>query len=65
MKPAAENIIVLGAGPAGLATAHEVTRHGGKVTVLERNSYVGGLCRTVEEKNYKFDLGGDRWFTKN
>jgi protoporphyrinogen oxidase len=26
---------------------------------------VGGLCRTVHESGYKFDLGGHRWFTKN
>ena len=39
--------------------------HGGKVTVLERNSFVGGLCRTVHANGYRFDLGGHRWFTKN
>jgi protoporphyrinogen oxidase len=36
-----------------------------RVTVLERNDYVGGLCRTVHDGGYKFDLGGHRWFTKN
>ena len=39
--------------------------HGVAVTVLERNGYVGGLCRTVHESGYRFDLGGHRWFTKN
>jgi len=57
--------VILGAGPAGLATAHELTKHGATVTVLERNHYVGGLCRTVHDQGYKFDLGGHRWFTKN
>ncbi len=61
----AKHAIVLGAGPAGLAAGHEFTRHGGRVTVLERNSYVGGLCVTVEQDGYKFDIGGHRWFTKN
>jgi len=65
MKPASEHVIILGAGPAGLATGHEITRHGGKVTVLERNDFIGGLCRTIESQGYKFDLGGHRWFTKN
>lgn len=60
-----KHIIVLGAGPAGLATGHEVTANGGRVTVLERNDFVGGLCRTVQAEGYRFDLGGHRWFTKN
>ncbi|WP_423823479.1 FAD-dependent oxidoreductase [Salinisphaera sp. SPP-AMP-43] len=59
------HIVVLGAGPAGLACAHELSRLGARVTVVERNSYVGGLCRTVNYKGYRFDLGGHRWFSKN
>jgi protoporphyrinogen oxidase len=59
------HVVVLGAGPAGLATAHELSTRGVKVTVLEKNAYVGGLCRTVHDDGYKFDLGGHRWFTKN
>src|SRR4030095_15977464 len=61
----AVHVVILGAGPAGLATGHELAAHGVKVTVLERNSYVGGLCRTVHEGGYRFDLGGHGWFTKN
>ena len=56
---------MLGAGPAGLATAHALTESGVDVEVLELNPYVGGLCRTVEQDGYRFDLGGHRWFTKN
>ena len=62
---AAKHTIILGAGPAGLAVGHEVSQNGGKVTVLERNDYVGGLCLTVHDEDYKFDLGGHRWFSKN
>jgi len=60
-----EHVTVLGAGPAGLATAHELSANGVRVTVLERNNYVGGLATTFKHKGYKFDLGGHRWFTKN
>lgn len=60
-----EHVIILGGGPGGLATGHEVSTKGGKVTVLEKNNYVGGLCRTVEDNGYRFDLGGHRWFSKN
>ena len=59
------HVVIMGAGPAGLATGHELAAHGVAVTVLERNGYVGGLCRTVHESGYRFDLGGHRWFTKN
>lgn len=60
-----EHAVILGAGPAGLATGHELTVSGVKVTVIERNNFVGGLCNTNEHNGYKFDLGGHRWFTKN
>jgi protoporphyrinogen oxidase len=59
------HVVILGAGPAGLATGHELVANQASVTVLERNDYVGGLCRTVEDRGYRFDLGGHRWFTKN
>jgi phytoene dehydrogenase-like protein len=36
-----EHVIILGGGPAGLATGHELSVNGTKVTVLERNDYVG------------------------
>ena len=60
-----KHVIVLGAGPAGLAVGHELSANGTAVTVLERYPYVGGLCVTIEDDGYKFDLGGHRWFTKN
>ena len=58
-------VVVLGGGPAGLALAHELTSAHVAATVIERNSYVGGLAATFEHRGYKFDLGGHRWFTKN
>ena len=60
-----EHVVVLGAGPGGLACAHELARHGIRSTVLERNDAVGGLCRTVAHDGYRFDQGCHRWFTKN
>ena len=65
MSTKPEHVIILGAGPGGLAAGHELCMHGGKVTVLEKNNYVGGLCLTVKKDGYKFDLGGHRWFSKN
>ncbi|WP_426195241.1 FAD-dependent oxidoreductase [Massilia sp. DWR3-1-1] len=57
--------VILGAGAAGLAVAHELSEGGVDLTVIERNAFVGGLCRTVRYKGYAFDLGGHRWFSKN
>jgi protoporphyrinogen oxidase len=59
-----ERTIVMGAGPAGLAAAHELVRKGCPVTVLEKNRQVGGLSQTCTYKDCYFDLGGHRFFTR-
>jgi protoporphyrinogen oxidase len=55
---------VIGAGPAGLTAARELTRRGLPVTVLEADDVVGGISRTVEREGWRFDIGGHRFFTK-
>lgn len=65
MSSRPDHVVILGGGPGGLATGHEFSTKGGRVTVIEKNQYVGGLCRTVQDQGYRFDLGGHRWFTKN
>jgi protoporphyrinogen oxidase len=55
---------VIGAGPAGLTTAYELTRHGLDAVVLEQDAVVGGIARTESYKGYHFDIGGHRFFTK-
>jgi protoporphyrinogen oxidase len=57
-------VVILGAGPAGLAAAYDLTRRGERPLVLERSDTVGGISRTVNYKGYLFDLGGHRFFTK-
>jgi len=59
------HVLVLGAGPGGLSCAHKLVEYGYKVTVLEKENYLGGLSRTVVKDGYRFDFGGHRWFTKN
>jgi protoporphyrinogen oxidase len=59
------NVVVIGAGPAGLSAAYTlVTRYGIPSTVLEADSVVGGISRTVERDGWRFDIGGHRFFTK-
>jgi protoporphyrinogen oxidase len=60
-----EDVLVLGAGPAGLTAALHLVERGRGVTVLERESLVGGLARTEERDGFRFDLGGHRFFTKH
>jgi len=58
------DVVVIGAGPAGLTAAYELTRLGVPVVVVEQDSQVGGLARTVEYRGFRFDIGGHRFFTK-
>jgi protoporphyrinogen oxidase len=63
-SPAAPQVVVIGAGPAGLTAAYELAKHDVGSTVLEADDMVGGISRTVERDGWRFDLGGHRFFTK-
>jgi protoporphyrinogen oxidase len=58
------NALIIGAGPAGLTAAYELSKLGIGSTVLEADRQVGGLSRTVNYRGYRFDIGGHRFFTK-
>ncbi len=58
--------VIVGAGPAGLTAAYELSKQGRRVVVLESDpQYVGGISRTVEYHGYRFDVGGHRFFSKS
>jgi protoporphyrinogen oxidase len=57
-------VVILGAGPAGLTAAYELSGLGIPCVVLDRDAVVGGLSRTVEYKGFRFDIGGHRFYTK-
>ena len=60
----ASRVVIIGAGPAGLTAAWELCRRGRAPVVLEADSIVGGISRTVERDGFRFDIGGHRFFTK-
>ena len=58
-------VFVIGAGPAGLTAAYCLTKEMPSVLVIEKDpTYVGGISRTVAYKDYLFDIGGHRFFSK-
>ena len=60
------DVAIIGAGPAGLTAAYQLTKAGYSVTVLEKDPrYVGGISRTVEHNGFRFDVGGHRFFSKS
>lgn len=52
--------MVLGAGPAGLATAYRLARRGRSVVVLERDAHPGGLAGSFEVAGVRVDFGSHR-----
>lgn len=60
-----KKVIIMGGGLAGLSAGVGLSRAGQSVSVFESDSQVGGLSRTVSYGDFKFDLGGHRFFTKN
>jgi protoporphyrinogen oxidase len=57
-------IVIIGAGPAGLTAAYMLTKRGVTSTVLESDTVVGGISRTAVRDGWRFDIGGHRFFTK-
>jgi protoporphyrinogen oxidase len=58
-------VIIIGAGPAGLTAGYECVMKGHSPLILEATDKVGGISRTETYKGYFFDIGGHRFFTKS
>ena len=64
-------VVVIGAGFGGISAAAYLARDGHEVTVFEKNAWVGGRARTLQQDGFTFDMGPswywmpdehDRWF---
>jgi phytoene desaturase len=53
----AGRVVIVGAGPGGLASAMLLAAAGLEVTVVEKRSTVGGRTSTIELDGFRFDVG--------
>lgn len=53
----ARHVLVVGGGLAGLASAVEAASHGLRVTIVERNTHLGGKMNLLSEHGFHFDMG--------
>lgn len=60
-----EKIIIIGAGPAGLAAGLKLVENKKNTIIFEKDNQVGGISKTKKYKEFRFDLGGHRFFTKS
>ncbi len=60
-----QKVVVIGAGPAGLTAAYELTKYNIRPLVFEKLDKVGGIARTEYCDGFYFDMGGHRFFTKS
>ncbi|MBI1176987.1 phytoene desaturase [bacterium] len=52
-----KHVVIIGAGPGGLASSILLASAGVKVTIVERLPIIGGRTSSIEANGYKFDLG--------
>ena len=60
-----KEVVVLGAGLAGLSAAYSLAQRGIRSVVFEKENKVGGLSKTIKSNAWRFDLGGHRFFTES
>jgi phytoene dehydrogenase-like protein len=51
------DVIVIGSGISGLLSALALSREGKKVVILEKESHIGGVCRSYDVNGYRVDTG--------
>ncbi len=59
------DVLIIGAGPAGLTAAYELCNSKKTIIILEKKENVGGLAETKSFGDFSYDIGPHRFFTKN
>jgi len=57
-------VVIIGGGPAGLTASYQLSKAGVESVVFEKDQAVGGISKTINYRDYHFDIGGHRFFTK-
>jgi protoporphyrinogen oxidase len=66
MTESNSQLVIVGAGPAGLTAALELQAAGySNITIFEADHQVGGISRTVNYNGNRIDIGGHRFFSKS
>src|SRR5262249_19190210 len=63
-----KHVVVLGGGLAGLSCGYELQKAGHRVTVLEREPFVGGMAASFVEdgdEHWSYDFGPHRFHSKD
>ena len=60
-----KKIAVIGAGPAGITAAYELSKKGIEVEVFEAAEEVGGLAKSIDLWDQRVDLGPHRFFSND
>ncbi len=60
-----KGVLILGAGPAGMAAAFELHKANKPFIAIEKNDKVGGLARTFQYGEFRTDTGPHRFFSQN
>lgn len=59
-----ENVVILGAGIAGLSAGYKLSEASIPLTVIEREPIIGGMSSCFKYKDYKLDYGPHKIFTR-
>ena len=60
-----KKVIILGAGITGLSSGWKLSEKGFDVTIIEKESEIGGLAKTINFKNNLVDLGPHSFFSED
>jgi len=58
--------LIIGAGPAGLTAGYELLKtQKFSIEIIEKDNQIGGLAKTIDYKNYKYDIGPHHYVTES
>jgi protoporphyrinogen oxidase len=58
------NFVIIGGGITGLSAAYFLVKAGKKVTVLEKNPYLGGISSSFKHSDFVLDIGPHKLYSQ-